>query len=121
MHLKQNLEKGEVFTPSMIIKELSKSLHDESTALYWAYKNDVPVYCPAFTDGFIGECLFEYNLAHPGFIIDAARDIFWLNKTPHRAKATGAIILGGGVVKHHIMNANLMRNGADFLVLVNTG
>ena len=29
-----------------------------------------------------------------------------------RAKATGMIILGGGLVKHHICNANLMRNGA---------
>jgi hypothetical protein len=30
------------------------------------------------------------------------------------------IILGGGVAKHHICNANLMRNGADFAVYVNT-
>jgi hypothetical protein len=33
----------------------------------------------------------------------------------------GAIIIGGGVVKHHIMNANLMRNGCDHAVLINTG
>ena len=31
------------------------------------------------------------------------------------------IILGGGIVKHHVCNANLMRNGADFSVYVNTG
>jgi deoxyhypusine synthase len=31
------------------------------------------------------------------------------------------IILGGGVVKHHVCNANLMRNGADYTVFVNTG
>lgn len=30
------------------------------------------------------------------------------------------IILGGGVVKHHICNANLMRNGANFSVFINT-
>ena len=30
------------------------------------------------------------------------------------------LILGGGVVKHHVCNANLMRNGADFSVFVNT-
>jgi deoxyhypusine synthase len=30
------------------------------------------------------------------------------------------IILGGGVPKHHVCNANLMRNGADFAVYVNT-
>jgi len=31
------------------------------------------------------------------------------------------IILGGGIVKHHICNANLMRNGANFSVYINTG
>ena len=30
------------------------------------------------------------------------------------------IILGGGVIKHHICNANLMRNGANFSVFCNT-
>lgn len=30
------------------------------------------------------------------------------------------IVLGGGVVKHHVNNANLMRNGADFSVCINT-
>merc|ERR1711977_468693 len=29
-------------------------------------------------------------------------------------------ILGGGVIKHHICNANLMRNGADYTVFINT-
>lgn len=31
------------------------------------------------------------------------------------------VILGGGLIKHHICNANLMRNGADYAVYVNTG
>jgi len=31
------------------------------------------------------------------------------------------IILGGGVIKHHCCNANLMRNGAEFSVYINTG
>jgi deoxyhypusine synthase len=36
------------------------------------------------------------------------------------ARKTGMVILGGGVIKHHICNANLMRNGADFAVFINT-
>ena len=31
------------------------------------------------------------------------------------------IVLGGGIVKHHIANACLMRNGAEGAVFVNTG
>ena len=34
---------------------------------------------------------------------------------------TGAIILGGGTVKHHIFNSNIWRNGLDYTVLINTG
>jgi len=41
-----------------------------------------------------------------------------MKAAPHK---TGMIILGGGVPKHHICNANLMRNGADFAVYINTG
>eukprot|EP01018_Ginkgo_biloba_P014331 Gb_32828 [translate_table: standard] len=33
---------------------------------------------------------------------------------------TGMIILGGGMPKHHICNANMMRNGADYAVFINT-
>lgn len=38
-----------------------------------------------------------------------------------KSQKTGVVILGGGFVKHHICNANLMRNGADFAVYINTG
>ena len=37
-----------------------------------------------------------------------------------KARNTGMIILGGGVIKHHTCNANLMRNGADFTLFINT-
>ena len=36
-------------------------------------------------------------------------------------RKTGMIILGGGLPKHHICNANMMRNGADYAVFINTG
>jgi deoxyhypusine synthase len=35
-------------------------------------------------------------------------------------RKTGIIILGGGLPKHHICNANMMRNGADYAVFINT-
>jgi hypothetical protein len=49
------------------------------------------------------------------------QDIRGINGMAMRAKHSGAVILGGGVVKHHIMNANLMRNGTDHCVYINTG
>lgn len=53
--------------------------------------------------------------------LPAAGDIKRLNDIAVRAPCTGMIIVGGGLVKHHVCNANLMRNGADFAVFINTG
>ena len=43
------------------------------------------------------------------------------NEAAHAGpRKTGVIILGGGVPKHHICNANMFRNGSDFAVYINT-
>ena len=65
--------------------------------------------------------IYFHSYKNPGFIVDIAQDIRLINNQAVRAKKTGVIILGGGIVKHHICNANLMRNGSDFAVFVNTG
>ena len=44
-----------------------------------------------------------------------------INDIAVKAARTGMLIFGGGLVKHHICNANLMRNGANYAVFVNTG
>ncbi|KAG1714775.1 putative deoxyhypusine synthase [Nymphon striatum] len=43
-----------------------------------------------------------------------------INLLSMRACNTGMVIIGGGLIKHHIANANLMRNGADYSVFLNT-
>jgi deoxyhypusine synthase len=54
-------------------------------------------------------------------MVDLVDDIRAINDSAVKAACTGMIILGGGIVKHHTCNANLMRNGADFSVYINTG
>ena len=61
--------------------------------------------------GSIGDMLFFHSYKKDGMTLDLIGDIRELNMKAMKAKHTGAIIIGGGVVKHHIMNANLMRNG----------
>jgi deoxyhypusine synthase len=112
--------KGKIFTPRKIIKYLGKKINNPSSIYYWCAKNKIPVFCPALTDGSIGDMMFFNNFRHPGFIVDILGDLVKLNKMAIHAKKTGMIILGGGVIKHHICNANLMRNGADFSVYINT-
>ncbi|KAJ2546414.1 Deoxyhypusine synthase [Coemansia sp. RSA 1933] len=118
--LKEQKEQGIVWTPSKMIRRLGKEINHPDSIYYWAYKNDIPVYCPAITDGSLGDMLYFHSYRSPGLVVDLVQDIRAVNTEAVYAKKTGVIILGGGIVKHHICNANLMRNGADFAVFVNT-
>ena len=109
------------WTPSKFIRRLGLEINNEDSVLYWAAKNNIPVFCPALTDGSVGDMLYFHSYKRPGFVLDIAEDIRMVNDLAIRSHATGMIILGGGLVKHHTCNANLMRNGADFSVYINTG
>ncbi|KAH9951732.1 Deoxyhypusine synthase [Amylocystis lapponica] len=112
---------GEVWSPSSFIRRLGKEINNEQSVYYWAYKNDIPVFCPALTDGSLGDMLYFHSFRSPGLIVDIVRDIRALNELARQSKKAGMIILGGGVCKHQIANAMLIRNGADFSVYINTG
>jgi len=118
--LKEQNELNINWTPSKMIHRLGKEINNEESVWYWAYKNNIPVFSPALTDGSIGDMLYFHSYKNPGLKLDIVEDIRLMNNQAVHAKNTGMIILGGGLVKHHINNANLMRNGADFAVFVNT-
>ncbi|KAH3899222.1 deoxyhypusine synthase SCDLUD_004654 [Saccharomycodes ludwigii] len=111
-----------IWTPSKMIRRFGKEINDESSVLYWCYKNDIPIFCPAITDGSIGDMLFFHTFkASPKQLrVDLVSDIRKVNTMSMEATKAGMLILGGGVVKHHIANACLMRNGADWAVYINT-
>lgn len=123
-HLTEMLEiqkkTNKIWTPSKIIKFLGKKIDNKESIYYWAAKNKIPVFCPALTDGSLGDMMFFHSFRNPGLTVDILRDLIKLNKIALGSKKTGMIILGGGVIKHHICNANLMRNGADYAVYINT-
>ncbi len=110
---------GKIATPSEICKKLGE-LADETSVLYWAAKNDIPVFCPGITDGSMGDMIFFFKTENPAFKIDVSDDIVKLTDMVLDAKETGAIILGGSLPKHHIMNANMMREGTKYAIYINT-
>jgi len=111
-----------VWTPSKVIHRLGKEINDERSVYYWCYKNNIPVFCPALTDGSLGDMLYfhTFKTSPLQLRIDIVEDIRKINTLAVRAKRAGMVILGGGVVKHHIANACLMRNGAESAVYINT-
>src|SRR3989338_4857326 len=122
MHQEQ-VSNGTIWTPSMMIDRLGKEIDNEDSVCYWCHKNNIPIFSPALTDGSLGDVIYfhSYN-CDPKLILDIAGDVRRINDLAiNNTFRSGMIILGGGVIKHHICNANLMRNGADYSVFINTG
>lgn len=120
--LKEQKENGTVWSPSTMIHRFGKEIDNPESVYYWAYKNNIPVFCPAITDGSIGDMIYFHSYKEETrLVVDIASDIRRINDIAVKALRTGIIILGGGLIKHHICNANLMRNGADYSVFINTG
>lgn len=118
----KNTQEPLVWAPSTIIHRLGKEINNDASICYWAYKNQIPVFCPALTDGSLGDMLYFHTFKSSPQILDISitRDIRKINDIAMNAKRAGMIILGGGLVKHHIANACLMRNGAESAVYINT-
>ena len=120
-------ERGAV-TASEFVYELGRFMDEklgkekEHSILYWAYKNEIPIFCPAITDGSIGDMLYFYKeeKGDRELLIDVANDIVKLNNLAVEAKETASIILGGSLPKHSIINANLFREGTDYAIYITT-
>lgn len=118
--LAEQKENNIVWSPSKIITRLGERIDNEESVCYWAAKNKIPIFSPALTDGSLGDTIFFHSFKNPGLVVDIASDIRRLNLMAMKAINTGILVIGGGVVKHHINNANLMRNGTDYAVYINT-
>lgn len=118
LYLKQK-ETGKATTPSDIIWKLGEKINNEESIYYWAWKNKIKVYCPAILDGAIGDNVYFFKFKKEDFLIDIAEDIKIFNDTTFGKEKTGVIILGAGIVKHSILNANMLRNGTDYAVYLN--
>ncbi|KFD63529.1 hypothetical protein M514_06474 [Trichuris suis] len=118
--LKEQKQNNFSWTPHKLIHRLGEKIGKEESVLYWAARNAIPVFCPGLTDGSLGDMLYFHSYRNPGLKLDIIEDVRLLNNMAVHSFKTGMIVLGGGLVKHHVYNANLMRNGADFSVLIST-
>jgi deoxyhypusine synthase len=111
---------SELFIEMGIMIEKDENFDHESSYIYHAYKNNIPVYCPGVMDGTIGDIMYFYQKSNKNFIIDVSKDHEKIIDYTLNQEKTGAIVLGGATPKHYIMNANIFREGFDYAVYVST-
>ena len=67
-----------------------------------AYENDVPVFCPAFSDSSAGFGLVKHQYENPNecVAIDSVKDFRELTEIKIKSPVSGLFIIGGGVPKN---------------------
>lgn len=71
-----------------------------------AYENDIPIFCPAFTDSSAGFGLVKHQVQNPSshLTIDSIRDFRELTDIKIEAGTTGLLMIGGGVPKNFVQD-----------------
>jgi deoxyhypusine synthase len=105
---------------SDLLKEIGLKLNDESSILYQAAKKNIPIFCPAITDGSMGFHLFLFQQDHKDFIVDVIEDFKNIIFSTSHDEKKAVIALGGGVSKHHIILTTLINGGADYALYMTT-
>ncbi len=115
-------------SPTEVASELGRKigedgdLEEKDSFLYWAYENDVSVYCPALIDAEIGDYMFYYRQEQDNEIgVEILDDWDKLIHEALEAEKTGIISVGDGVPKHQAIMSNLFRGGTDYAVYISTG
>ncbi len=88
------------------IREMGKYLTTHSkkkdSLVQVCYENNVPIFCPAFTDSSAGFGLVLHQWENPEkhMSIDSVKDFLELTKIKMEAPTTGLFMIGGGVPKN---------------------
>ena len=104
-----NLE-PKAYTSREFIKEIGKYLKINSkkkgSLIETAYDNNVPIFCPAFTDSSAGFGLVMHQERNPKkhITIDSIREFRELTEIKIRSKRSGLFMIGGGVPKNFIQD-----------------
>ncbi len=107
-------------TSEQLAAEIGRSLGSSNSLLYWAQKRGVPVFVPGITDGAVGSQIWLFAERHRDFKVDLIGDERRLSDITSEARETGALVLGGGISKHHLIWWNLFRGGLDWACYITT-
>jgi len=100
--------------------EVGRDLNSKDSLLYWAQKKRVPVFVPGITDGAVGSQVWVFAESHRDFKLDLIGDERRLSDIVSDSGKTGALVLGGGISKHHTLWWNAFRGGLDYACYITT-
>ncbi len=112
--------KKKKWSVSSLLREIGLMIDDKDSILYQAAKNNIPIFCPAITDGAIGFHLYLFQQKHKDFEIDVVNDFGNILLSTSFDAKKAVIALGGGISKHHAILCTLLNGGAEYAVYMTT-
>ena len=100
--------------------ELGDLVDNEESLLFWARKKGVPIFLPGPMDGAVGSQIWLFANRRPDFTVDVIRDEKRLADIVFDAEKTGALVVGGGISKHHTIWWNMFKGGLDYACYITT-
>jgi len=100
-----------------LLHEVGMKLSDPNSVLRTAAINNTPIFCPGLLDSMIGLHMWTFSQLK-GLALNPLRDLHILSDLMYESKKVGAIILGGGLPKHHILGASILRDGVDAAIQI---
>ena len=107
------------YSPSELLYEFGKRMKDNNSIIRQAYLNNVKLFCPGIVDGAFGTQLAIFSQDHD-FKLNLLRDELMLSDIAFENKKTGALMVGGGISKHHTIWWNQFKGGLDYAVYITT-
>jgi deoxyhypusine synthase len=117
--LKELTRGKEEWSGRELIHEIGKKLDDKNSILYQASRNNIPIYVPGITDGAFGTNLVWFSQDN-NFKLNLLEDEKELADIGFKEKKTGALVVGGGISKHHTIWWNQFKGGLDYAVYIST-
>ena len=109
----------DTWMPSEILKEAGRRINDPFSILRATYERNIPIIVPGITDGAFGTQL-TLNSQFTGLKLDLFGDEKILADLVFTAEKLGALIVGGGISKHHTIWWAQFKDGLDYTVYITT-
>jgi deoxyhypusine synthase len=111
-------------TGRQLCEEIGRLLRDEAEAegslLATCANEDVPVFVPGLTDGAVGSQVWSWWEQDRGFSLDLLRDEHEISNLVEDAAELDALMIGGGISKHHTIWWAQFADGLDRAVYITT-
>ncbi|QIW24209.1 deoxyhypusine synthase [Sulfolobus sp. S-194] len=102
-----------------LLWEFGKRISDENSIIKAAYEKKVPIIVPGIVDGSFGTNLFIYS-QFTQLKLNLFEDMKLIKDLIFSCKKSGALIIGGGISKHHTIWWNQFKDGLDYAIYITT-